>query len=149
MPVPGTREGNPDVFRRHRHRRTTCFNCCRCRGDLERVLFDQPTILRRVDEIAAQISADYHDLELTVIAVLNGSLIFMPDLLRRMPLPLKLDRLRAGSCHGGTRSRGEILFKTDHAAGRRRTAHSHLDDILDSGLTLTAIRRKLGEAESR
>src|SRR5207244_13270540 len=57
--------------------------------DLERVLFDQVTIVRRLDEIAAQISTDYRDRELTVIAILNGSLIFMADLLRRIPLPLR------------------------------------------------------------
>ena len=45
--------------------------------DLERVLFDEPTILRRLDELAAEISAEYRDRELTVIAVLNGSIILM------------------------------------------------------------------------
>ncbi|HET9857581.1 MAG TPA: phosphoribosyltransferase family protein, partial [Chthoniobacterales bacterium] len=51
------------------------------------MLFDEPTILRRLDEIAAQISNDYRDRELTVIAVLNGSIVFMADLMRRIPLP--------------------------------------------------------------
>ena len=73
-------------------------------ADLERVLFDEATILRRLDEIAAQISNDYRDRELTVIAVLNGSIIFMADLLRRIPLPLKLDCLSVASYHGGTKS---------------------------------------------
>ncbi len=115
--------------------------------DLECVLFDEPTILRRLDEIAAQISADYHDRELTVIAVLNGSLIFMADLLRRIPLPLKLDCLSVASYHGGTRSAGEVVFKQimlPEIAGRHILI---LDDILDSGLTLNAIRRKLEEAQ--
>ncbi len=115
--------------------------------DLERVLFDGPTILRRLDEIAAQISTDYHDRELTVIAVLNGSLIFMADLLRRIPLPLKLDCLSVASYHGGTRSAGEVVFKQimlPDVAGRHILI---LDDILDSGLTLNAIRRKLEEAK--
>ncbi|SRR6266487_4307056 len=57
--------------------------------DLERILFDEPTIQRRLDKIAAQISNDYRDHDLTVIAILNGSLIFMADLLRRVPLPLR------------------------------------------------------------
>jgi len=115
--------------------------------DLERVLFDEPTILRRLDEIAAQISTDYHDRELTVIAVLNGSLIFMADLLRRIPLPLKLDCLSVASYHGGTRSAGEVVFRQimlPDVAGRHILI---LDDILDSGLTLNAIRRKLEEAK--
>ena len=56
-------------------------------SNLERILFDEPTIQRRLDKIAAQISSDYRDL--TVIAILNESLIFMADLLRRVPLPLR------------------------------------------------------------
>src|SRR5450755_4872329 len=79
--------------------------------DLERVLFDETTILKRLDEIAAQISEEYRDRELTVIAVLNGSLIFMADLLRRIPLPLKLDCLSVASYHGGTKSTGEVVFR--------------------------------------
>ena len=50
-------------------------------GDLERVLFDEPAINRRLGELAEQISNDYRDRILTVIAVLNGSRIFMADLL--------------------------------------------------------------------
>src|ERR1700732_4590561 len=79
--------------------------------DLERVLFDQATILGRLDEMAAQISKDYRDRELTVIAVLNGSLMFMADLLRRIPLPLKLDCLSVASYHGRTETSGEVIFK--------------------------------------
>src|SRR5215211_4562974 len=114
--------------------------------DLQRVLFDEPTISRRLDQIAAQITADYRDRELTVIAVLNGSLIFMADLLRRIPLPLKLDCLSVASYHGGTKAVGEVVFRQvalPDVAGRHILI---LDDILDSGLTLNAIRRKLQEA---
>lgn len=114
--------------------------------DLERVLFDEATILRRLDEIAAQISRDYQSRELTVIAVLNGSLIFMADLLRRIPLPLKLDCLSVASYHGGTRTTGEVVFKQ---LALPDVAERHiliLDDILDSGVTLAAISEKLRAA---
>jgi hypoxanthine phosphoribosyltransferase len=117
--------------------------------DLERVLFDEAAIVSRLDEIASRITADYRDRELTVIAVLNGSLIFMADLLRRIPLPLKLDCLSVASYHGGTKSSGEVVFKQvllPDVAGRHILI---LDDILDSGLTLTAIRRKLEQANPR
>src|SRR6478609_7286901 len=60
-------------------------------SDIERVLFDGPAIHKRLDEMAAQITADYSDRELTVIAILTGSLMFTSDLLRRIPLPFKLD----------------------------------------------------------
>src|ERR1700757_2140072 len=118
-------------------------------GDLERVLFDESTILRRLDEIAAQISEDYRERELTVIAVLNGSLIFMADLLRRIPLPLRLDCLSVASYHGGLETSGEVIFRQiapPDVAGRHILL---LDDILDSGTTINAIREKLQSASPK
>jgi len=98
--------------------------------DLERVLFDQATIVQRLDEIAAQISADYRDRELTVI----------------IPLPLRLDCLSVASYHGGLQTSGEVIFRQiaqPDVAGRHILL---LDDILDSGTTINAIREKLQPA---
>ena len=116
-------------------------------ADLDRVLFDEPTILRRLDELAVEITRDFQERELTIIAVLNGSLIFMADLLRRIPLPLKLDCLSVASYHGGTTTTGEVIFRQialPDVTGRHILI---LDDILDSGHTLNAIRRKLEGAK--
>jgi hypoxanthine phosphoribosyltransferase len=118
-------------------------------ADLERVLFDEAAILHRLDQIAAQISSDYRDRELTVIAVLNGSIIFMADLLRRIPSPLKLDCLSVASYHGGTKSSGEVIFKQIALPDIADRHVLILDDILDSGLTLAAIRDKLQTANPR
>ena len=84
--------------------------------DMERILFDEATIHRRLDELAAKISEDYRDRELTVIAILNGSVILMADLLRRIPLPLKLDCLSVASYHGGTESTGTVTFVCESCA---------------------------------
>ena len=115
-------------------------------ADLDRILFDEATIHRRLDELAARISHDYRDRDLTVIAILNGSVILMADLLRRIPLPLKLDCLSVASYHGGTRPIGELVFRQvslPDVAGRHVLI---LDDILDSGVTLASIREKLETA---
>ena len=117
--------------------------------DLERVLFDEPVIHRRLDEMAAQITNDYRDRELTVIAVLNGSLIFMADLLRRIPLPLKLDCLSVVSYHGKTQTSGEVIFKQIALPDVVDRHILILDDILDSGHTLAAIQEKLQTAKPR
>ena len=119
------------------------------RSDLERVLFDEPAIHRRLDEIAAQISKDYRNRELTVMAVLNGSLIFMSDLLRRVPLPLKLDCLSVASYHGKAQTSGEVIFKQVAVPDVVDRHILLLDDILDSGHTLAAIRDKLVTARPR
>ena len=119
------------------------------RGDLERVLFDEPAINRRLDELAEQISNDYRDRDLTMIAVLNGSLIFTADLLRRIPLPLKLDCLSVASYHGKTQASGEIILNQVALPDVIDRDILILDDILDSGHTLAAIREKLETAEPR
>ena len=127
--------------------------------DIERVLFDEPAINRRLDELAQQISNDYRDRELTVVAVLTGSLMFMSDLLRRIPLPIRLDCLSVASYHGKTQSSGEVIFKlaTASPSGGGQVALPDvagrdvliLDDILDSGHTLAAIGDKLETASPR
>lgn len=112
-------------------------------------MFDEPKILRRLDEIAAQISKDYANKELTVIAVLNGSLMFMADLLRRIPLPLKLDCLSVASYYGKAETSGEVIFKQIALPDVQDRHILILDDILDSGHTLAAIREKLETAQPR
>lgn len=114
--------------------------------DIGRVLFDEATILDRLDQLAAQISKDYRDRELTVVAVLNGSLMFMADLLRRIPLPLKLDCLSVASYHGRAETTGEVIFKQVAVPDVKDRHVLLLDDILDSGHTLAAIREKLETA---
>jgi hypoxanthine phosphoribosyltransferase len=111
--------------------------------DLERILFNERTILRRIEELAAEITAEYKGRELTVIALLNGSLIFAADLLRRNPLPLKLDCLSVASYHGRATTNGEVVFRQlalPDVTGRHIVI---LDDVLDSGVTLAAICDKL------
>ena len=118
-------------------------------SDIERVLFDGPAIHKRLDEMAVQITTDYANSEVTVIAILTGSLMFMSDLLRRIPLPLKLDCLSVDSYHGKAQSSGEVTFEqldVLDVAGRDVLI---LDDILDTGRTLAAVRTKLAMAKPR
>ena len=113
--------------------------------DLESILFDEATIHRRLDELAVKISYDYRDRELTVIAILNGSVILMADLLRRIPLPLKLDCLSVASYHGGLESSGTVDFLDRHFPEVRGRHVLLLDDILDTGRTLRAVSDRLRE----
>ena len=108
-------------------------------GDLEKIMLDAKAISDRLDVMAVQITEHYRGKELTVLALLNGSLIFMADLLRRIPLPLQFDCLRVKSYYGGTKTTGHVEF--DHKilpdfSGRHVLL---LDDILDSGHTLAAV----------
>src|SRR6059036_2773724 len=118
-------------------------------GKLERVLFDEPAINRRLEELAGQISNDYRHRELTVIAVLNGSLVFMADLMRRIQLPLRLDCLSVASYHGKAETSGEVIFKQVAPPDVRNRHVLILDDILDRGHTLATILEKLETAHPR
>jgi hypoxanthine phosphoribosyltransferase len=114
--------------------------------DIKKILYHEATILSRLDELASEITEDYRGRDITVIAVLNGSLVFMADLLRRIPLHLQLDCLSVSSYHG-TKSAGRVKF---HKGQFRDVRHRHvliLDDILDTGATLRAIREHIA-AES-
>ncbi len=111
-------------------------------ADLSRVLFHESTILSRLDEMSHQITWDYRDKELTVVAVLNGSFVFLGDLLRRIPIPLHVDCLSVSS-YSGHRSTGVVTFdqtSMPEIAGRHVLV---LDDILDGGFTLHAVRERL------
>ncbi len=112
---------------------------------MESVLFHESTILRRLDEIGAEITRDYAGEELTVLVVLHGSLLFAADLMRRIDLPVKVACLSVSSYHGGVESSGTVTF---HQVEMPRMAGEHVlvvDDILDSGRTLGAITRRIRE----
>ena len=118
-------------------------------SDIERVLFDGPAIHKRVDEIAAQITTDYSDRKLMVIAILTGTLMFMSDLLRRIPLLMKLNCLSVASYHGKTQTSGEVIVKELSVPDVAGQDVLILDDILDTGYTLEAVRKKLETARPR
>ncbi len=112
------------------------------RDEIRAVLFRESTIMSRLDEMASQISSDYAGKDLTVLAVLNGSLMFGADLLRRLEMPLRLDCLSVSSYHGASTT-GVVKFNQLHLPDVHGRHVLILDDILDSGHTLHAIRDKL------
>ena len=115
-------------------------------ADIRKILYHESTILSRLDELAHEITEDYRGKDLTAIAILNGSFIFMADLLRRIPHPLQVDCWSVSSYHG-TKSAGEVNFRQTQLADVRGRHVLILDDILDSGITLRAIYDRLA-AES-
>jgi hypoxanthine phosphoribosyltransferase len=111
--------------------------------DLERTLIDAATIERRVTEMAAEITRDCEGEGLTVVALLDGALFFVADLLRKMELPIRLITLSASSYHGGTASSGSLRVAWPPGLDLRDQTVLLLDDILDTGLTLAEIRGHL------
>ena len=111
-------------------------------NDLKKILFSEQTILSRLDEIGWQISNDYKGKNLTVIAIMNGSIMFMSDLLKRVYIPLQIDCWSVSSYHGN-KSTGKINFRQHEIVDVKDRDVLLLDDILDSGLTLHTIKNKV------
>jgi hypoxanthine phosphoribosyltransferase len=112
-------------------------------SDIEDILFHETTILSRLDAMARDICRDYRGKDLTVVAILHGGLILMADLLRRVQIPLKIETISVSSYHGGTESSGTVTFNQNTLPDLKGKHVILLDDILDSGRTLHAIRQRL------
>ncbi len=112
---------------------------------LDTILFHETTILSRLDELGRQLTRDYAGKDLTVVPVLHGGIFFAADLLRRINLPIQLDSLCVTSYHGASASSGTVTFQQPSLPEVRGRHVLLLDDILDSGLTLATIRRRIEE----
>src|SRR2546426_4104959 len=110
------------------------------RDDLEEILLDEDQIQRRLDELAGQIQRDYAGGDLMLVGVLTGSVMFIADLLRRLPMQLRLDYIGVSSYGNGTRSSGELIVTKSLRLDVRDRHVLVVDDILDSGLTLDKVR---------
>ena len=105
------------------------------------VIIPGERITQRLDELAGEIAAAYPRGALTVLAVMNGALFFLADLLRRLPMRVELTTMRVRSYRGqGVRPGGaEIIAQLcDDLAGRDVLI---VDDILDTGSTLALVAR--------
>ena len=113
-------------------------------ADLERVLLTEDQILARLAELAAQIEADYAGREVMFVGVLKGAVILMADLTRAMTGSVEVDWMAVSSYGSGTKSSGvvRILKDLDRDISGRHVLI--VEDIVDSGLTLSWLIANLG-----
>ena len=107
------------------------------------VVVGEDQIRTRIAELGAQISADYAADPPLLVGVLKGAFVFMADLARAIRLPVEIDFMAVSSYGASTRSSGVVRIVKDldiDLAGRRVIL---VEDIVDSGLTLTYLRRNL------
>ncbi len=109
------------------------------------ILFSRDAIGQRVQEIAGQISSDYQGRELIVIGVLKGAFIFMADLIRALAIPCKVDFVRVASYGAGQESAGKVVLTKDIETSIKGRDILIVEDIVDTGLTLTYLVKWLLE----
>ena len=110
---------------------------------LGEVVVSEAQIRERIDALGAQISADYAADPPLLVGVLKGAFVFMADLARAIRLPVEIDFMAVSSYGASTRSSGVVRIVKDldiDLQGRRVIL---IEDIVDSGLTLTYLRRNL------
>lgn len=111
--------------------------------DIQEVLFTEEQLARRVGELAHQITQDYQGREIVLISVLRGSFVFMADLCRRIDLPCTVDFMSVSSYGTGTSSSGQVQITKDLSGNIEGKDILVVEDILDSGNTLSYLLRVL------
>ena len=105
--------------------------------DLERVLLTEEQLASRLDEIASQIDADYAGKDVLLVGVLKGAIMVMADLARRLHGPVQMDWMAVSSYGSGTKSSGVVRILKDLDADLDGRHVLIVEDIIDSGLTLS------------
>jgi hypoxanthine phosphoribosyltransferase len=111
------------------------------------ILISKPEIDDRVQRLADEISRDYEGKELVLIGILKGAFVFMADLIRCLRIPCEVDFVRLASYGAGTVSSGNIMITKDIETPIRGRDVIIVEDIVDTGLTLSFLVDKLKERE--
>jgi hypoxanthine phosphoribosyltransferase len=117
------------------------------RDDIKTVLVSRDALTEAVDRIAAELTEDVGECNPVLIGVLTGAFVFMADLVRRLEFPLEVEFMAASS-YGDDTVAGELEIACDvncDLAGRHVVI---VDDIADTGQTLTALARMLQERDA-
>jgi len=112
-------------------------------ADLEKVLITEEQIIAKLDELGAQIWADYEGKDLLLVGVLKGAVMVMADLMRALPGTAPMDWMAISSYGSGTKSSGVVRIIKDLDADITDKHVLIVEDIIDSGLTLSWIKANL------
>ena len=118
------------------------------RTDVDRIIITQARLARRIRDFSRQIERDHTGRELVVVSLLNGTVLFLADLIRHLNLPLRLDFIGVSSYGAGTTS-GELVFTKELRLDVRGRDVLLVDDILDTGRTMKRVLGKLRQLKPR
>src|ERR1700730_1369268 len=111
------------------------------------ILISSERIQESVAQLARQIARDYQDRHVTIVGVLTGSLMFLADLVRHLDLSLRIGLIQASSYRGAVTEPGRLRVHAELVPDVRGRHVLLIDDILDTGQTLSYLMRHLRELE--
>ncbi|MBP6997250.1 MAG: hypoxanthine phosphoribosyltransferase [Phycicoccus sp.] len=111
--------------------------------DLERVLVSEDEVAARLAELAEEIAAEYAGKDLLLVGVLKGAVMVMADLMRALPISAPVDWMAVSSYGSGTKSSGVVRILKDLDVDITDKHVLIVEDIVDSGLTLSWIKANL------
>jgi len=111
------------------------------------ILIDEETLGARIVELGAEISADYQGRDLLLIGVLKGAVFFMADLMRHLTVQCEVDFMAISSYGDSTDSSGIVRILKDLDINIEGRDVLVVEDIIDSGLTLSYLMRNLESRE--
>jgi hypoxanthine phosphoribosyltransferase len=114
---------------------------------VEAVLIDQERLQERIRDLGDEISSDYHGRDLLLIGVLKGAIFFMADLMRTIDVPCEVDFMAISSYGAGVDSSGVVRILKDLDVSIEGRNVLVVEDIVDSGLTLSYLLRNLEARE--
>ena len=112
-------------------------------ADVEEVLLSGEAVQARVAELGAELARDYTSRDPVLVSVLKGSIIFLADLVRAMPIPLSIDLMEVSSYGASTESSGQVRILKDLSTSISGREVIVVEDIIDTGLTLNYLLRYL------
>ena len=112
-------------------------------ADLERVLVTEDQVAQRLAELADEIAAEYAGKDLLLVGVLKGAVMVMADLMRALPMSVPVDWMAVSSYGSGTKSSGVVRILKDLDVDITGKHVLIVEDIVDSGLTLSWIKANL------
>jgi len=116
---------------------------------LRNILYSRTDIAREVARLGRQITSDYGDGEIVLVGVLKGAFLFIADLARAIEQPTIIDFVRLASYGSGTQTSGIVEFRKELEVSIRGRDVIIVEDIVDSGLTLSTLYAKLQMQEPR
>ena len=113
------------------------------KNDIAKILISEEQLKKRIREMGAEIARDYAGKTPTMVCILKGAVMFYTDLLRNIPIPLTMDFMAVSSYGNKTKSSGEVEIRKDLSTSIEGKDVIIVEDIVDSGFTLSYLTRML------